>query len=253
MIACLDAGSGVSGDMLLGALVDAGLPLEDLQGAVDALGIEGLRLAAARTVRGGVMATKVDVTYPAQHQHRHLSDIVSLIGASALPEDVKDGSIAVFRRLGAAEAAVHKVDVDEVHFHEVGAADALADVVGSVYGIRRLGVEELLVGPVNVGSGHVICAHGVLPVPAPATAALLEGWSTHAAGVKRELTTPTGAAVVTTHGRQVKTMPQLRVAVSGCGAGGSDPPGWPNVLRLTVGEFAASADTEAGRAGQAAS
>jgi pyridinium-3,5-bisthiocarboxylic acid mononucleotide nickel chelatase len=248
-IACLDAGSGVSGDMLLGALVDAGVPLEDLQGAVDALGIEGLRLAAARTTRCGVMATKVDVTYPVQHEHRHLSDIVSLIGASSLPEDVKTGSIGVFRRLGAAEAAVHKVAVDEVHFHEVGAADALADVVGSVYGIRRLGVEELLVGPVNVGSGYVTCAHGVLPVPAPATAALLKGWSTHAAGAERELTTPTGAAVVTTHGRQVETLPQMRVAISGCGAGGSDPPGWPNVLRLTVGDLDTAAEHRAGRSG----
>ena len=123
-----------------------------------------------------------------------------------------------------------------MHFHEVGAADAIADVVGAVFGLRCLAVDALLVGPVNVGSGHVRCAHGLLPVPAPATAALLREWSTYAAGPRRELTTPTGAALVTTLARQAEALPEMHQKVTGCGAGGSDPRGWPNALRLTVGE-----------------
>jgi len=238
-VAFLDAFSGVSGDLFLGALVDAGIPVEDLQSSVDRLGIEGLRLTATRTSRSGIGATKVDVTYPVQHEHRHLRHIVTIIEPSSLPDAVKSGAIAVFLRLAEVEAAVHGVEVEQVHFHEVGAADAIADIVGSVAGVRRLGVDALLVGSINVGSGQVRCAHGLLPVPAPATLGLLNGWRCHAAGPARELTTPTGAALVTTLGRQVDAMPDLRVDLSGYGAGGSDPPGWSNVLRLIVGEATA--------------
>ncbi len=241
-VACLDAASGVSGDLFLGALVDAGVPLGVLQTAVDTLGVEGLRLTAAAASRDGVRATKVDVTYPPQDEHRHLRHIVSLIEAAALPSPVKEGAIAVFGRLAEVEAAVHGVSVDSVHFHEVGAADAIADVVGSVTGLHHLGAERLLVGSINVGSGEVLCDHGVLAVPAPATRGLLEGWTCHVAGPARELTTPTGAALVTTLGSQVQALPRLHVATSGYGAGGSDPPGWPNVLHLTVGEPAARLD-----------
>jgi uncharacterized protein (TIGR00299 family) protein len=234
-VACLDASSGVSGDLFLGALVDAGVHLEDLQAIVDTLEIDGLRLRAIRTTRSGVEATKVDVEYPPQDDHRHLGEIAARIEESAMPEDVKRGALAVFHRLAEVEAAVHGVGVQEVHFHEVGAADAMADIVGSVAGLRQLGVETLLVGSINVGSGTVRCAHGLLPVPAPATAGLLDGWRCHVAGPARELTTPTGAALVTTLGHQVDELPELRAVASGCGAGGSDPPDWPNVLRLSVG------------------
>lgn len=235
-IAYLDAFSGVSGDLLLGALVDAGIPLETVQSAVDCLGVDGLRLTATKTKRAGIGATKVDVTYPLQHEHRRLHHVVSLIGASSLAEDVKGQAIAVFLRLAEVEAAVHGVQVEEVHFHEVGAADAIADVVGSVAGLHQLSVDALFVGSINVGSGRVQCAHGLLPVPAPATLELLTGWRCHAVGPARELTTPTGAALVTTLGRQVDSQPDMRVDTSGHGAGGSDPIGWPNVLRLIVGE-----------------
>lgn len=238
-VAYLDAFSGISGDLFLGALVDVGVPVEDIQDAVDRLGIDGLRLAATRTRRNGVASTKVDVAYPTQRELRHLCQIVTMIGGSSLPAGVKARAAAVFERLAMAEAAVHGVGIDEVHFHEVGAADALADVVGSVAGLQRLGVEALLVGSINVGSGQVRCAHGVLPVPAPATLELLSGWTCHAAGPCRELTTPTGAALVTTIGLQVEALPAMRVQSSGYGAGGSDYHGWPNVLRLVVGEAAA--------------
>ena len=175
-----------------------------------------------------------------------MHDIVSLIESSSLDDDVKRRALAVFRRLAGVEAAVHGVGVEDVHFHEVGAADAIADVVGSVAGLHLLGIETLLVGSVNVGSGYVQCAHGLLPVPTPATAGLLRGWTCHVAGPSRELTTPTGAALVTTLGLQVDSLPEVRVERSGCGAAGSDPPGWPNVLRLRVGEAASSPELLAG-------
>jgi pyridinium-3,5-bisthiocarboxylic acid mononucleotide nickel chelatase len=235
-VAYLDVSSGVSGDLFLGALADAGVPIESMQAAVDRLGIDGLRLTATRTERAGVPATKVDVTYPPQQEHRRLRHIVSLVEASSLTVDVKKRALAVFLRLAEVEAAVHGVDVEEVHFHEVGAADALADVVGSVAGLQELNTEALLVSSINVGSGHVRCAHGLLAVPAPATRGLLSGWTCHVAGPRRELTTPTGAALVTTLGFQIDAPPELRVDRTGCGAGGSDPAGWPNVLRLVVGE-----------------
>ncbi|HSL95984.1 MAG TPA: LarC family nickel insertion protein [Thermoleophilia bacterium] len=238
-VAYLDPSSGVSGDLLLGALVDVGVPLAVLQAAVDTLGGGGLSLKPATVLRHGVSGTRVDVTYPEQHEHRCLSDIVAMIAASGLPAGVRRQAIAVFTRLAEVEAAVHEVAVDEIHFHEVGAADALADVVGAVTGFDALAVERVLVGPVNVGSGRVTCAHGTLPVPAPATAGLLEGWMCYVAGPRRELTTPTGAAVVTTLGEQVAAMPALRVERAGHGAASCDPPGWANVLRLVVGETAA--------------
>ena len=238
-VAYLDPASGVSGDLLLGALIDVGVPLAALQAAVDTLGVEGLSLNAVSVLRHGVSGTRVDVTYPEQHEHRCLSDIAAMIAASGLPAGVQRRATAVFTRLAEVEAAVHEVAVDEIHFHEVGAADALADVVGAVTGFDALAVERVLVGPVNVGSGRVTCAHGTLPVPAPATAGLLEGWTCYVAGPRLELTTPTGAAVVTTLGEQVADMPALRAERTGHGAAYRDPPGWANVLRLVVGETAA--------------
>jgi uncharacterized protein (DUF111 family) len=216
------------------------VPLAIIQSAVDSLGVDRLRLTAARVSRAGVAATKVDVTYPRQAGHRHLRQIVALIAGSTLDGAIKERAIAVFGRLAEIEAAVHGVDVEHVHFHEVGAADAIADVVGSVAGLHHLGAERLLVGSINVGSGRVRCAHGVLAVPAPATAGLLEGWTCHVAGPARELTTPTGAALVTTLGSQAESLPEMRVTMSGYGAGGTDPRGWPNVLHLSVGEAASS-------------
>lgn len=238
--AYVDTFSGVSGDMLLGALVDVGLPLEELQGALDTLGVQGLRLISTAERRSSIGATRVMVNYPPQHEHRHLKHIVSLIEAGGLAEEVKGRAVDVFLRLAEAEAQIHRIDPQRVHFHEVGAADAIADVVGTVFGFHHLGIEEILVGPVNVGAGLVRCEHGLLPAPAPATLALLAGWVCHSAGPVRELTTPTGAALLTTLGRQVESFPALRVRRVGYGAGGADTPGWPNVLRVVLGESVAT-------------
>jgi uncharacterized protein (TIGR00299 family) protein len=222
--AFIDTFSGVSGDMLLGALVDVGLSLEELQAALDTLGVEGLRLSSTSERRNGIGATRVMVDYPPQHEHRHLKHIVSLIEASSLPEEVKGRAVDVFLRLAEAEAEIHRIDPQRVHFHEVGAADAIADVVGTVFGFHQLGIDE------------VRCEHGLLPVPAPATLALLVGWTCRSAGPKRELTTPTGAALVTTLGQQVESFPALHVQRVGYGAGGADTPDWPNLLRVVLGE-----------------
>jgi hypothetical protein len=243
--AYVDTFSGVSGDMLLGALVDVGLPLEELQGALDTLGVQGLRLSSTAERRNSIGATRVMVDYPAQHEHRHLKHIVSLIEAGSLPEEVKGRAVDVFLRLAEAEAEIHRIDPQRVHFHEVGAADAIADVVGTVFGFHHLGIDEILVGPVNVGAGLVRCEHGLLPVPAPATLALLVGWTCRSAGPRRELTTPTGAALVTTLGQQVESFPTLRVTRVGYGAGGADTPGWPNVLRVVLGEPVATGGQDA--------
>jgi len=243
--AYIDAFSGISGDMLLGALVDAGLSLEELQAALDTLGVEGLRLSSTVERRSGIGATRIMVDYPPQYEHRHLKHIVSLIEASGLPEVVKGRAVDVFLRLAEAEAQIHRIDPQRVHFHEVGAADAIADVVGAVFGFHHLGIDEILVGPVNVGAGLVRCEHGLLPVPAPAALALLVGWTCRSAGPKRELTTPTGAALATTLGRQVEAFPALRVRSVGYGAGGADTPEWPNLLRVILGEPAAIGAQEA--------
>lgn len=234
-LAHLDPDSGVSGDMLLGALLDAGLPLDELQEALDALGLPGLRVTATQELRAGTQATAAHVTAPPQSSQRHLTQILALIEESGLPPAVTSGAARTFTRLAEAEARVHHVPITEVHFHEVGAADALADVVGTVFGLHRLGVDRLTVGPVNVGSGTVRCAHGTLGVPAPATRELLAPWITFSAGPERELTTPTGAALATSLGTQVPCRPPMTVERVGIGAGGADPAGWPNVLRLTLG------------------
>jgi uncharacterized protein (TIGR00299 family) protein len=234
-LAFLDPYSGVSGDMLLGALVDSGLGVDALQQALTSLGVEGLRVTSNVVLRSGIGATKVEVEHPPQHEHRHLGHIVSLIEDSDLAGEVKERAVAVFLRLAEAEAAIHRIDVHQVHFHEAGAADAIADVVGTVFGLEQLGIDELLVGTVNVGAGMVHCAHGLLPVPAPATLSLLQGWDCCSAGPARELTTPTGAALVTTLGRHVPSLPAMTVGRVGYGAGGADPEGWPNLLRVVIG------------------
>lgn len=237
-IAHLDPFSGVSGDMFLGALVDAGMPVGDLSEAIGSLGVPGLVVSADTVRRGGLAATKVTVTYPPQQTHRHLREIVTMIEEGDLPETVKADAISVFYKLGEAEASIHGVGLQKVHFHEVGAADAIADVVGTVWGLDALGAERVTVGSVNVGAGLVKCDHGTLPVPAPATLRLLKEWKVFCAGPRRELTTPTGAALVTVLGDQVEGVPPMTVERDGYGAGGSDPKGWSNVLRLTVGAAA---------------
>jgi len=301
-IAYLECFSGISGDMFLGALVDAGVPPRLLEETVAALDV-GARLAISRVVRSGISATKVDVsvgdekdlpreeywaqkdvTHPERpskgpsppksqpphdhdeahhhehdhehhhdhehpsahdvsqagapsHQHRRgLPEIREIIGKAAINNNAKKTAIAVFEALGAAEAKIHNVPVEQVHFHEVGAVDAMVDIVCAAVGAESLGVDEIICSPLNVGGGSVECAHGSFPVPAPATVELLKGAPVYSSGVQAELVTPTGAAIVKTLARRFSSFPEIKIERSGYGAGSREFPGLPNVARLTIGE-----------------
>lgn len=231
----LDAFSGVSGDMLVGALADAGADQGRLAAALDSLGT-GAAVSFERVTRRGIAATKFHVAGVEQKKHRHLSAILKMIEGAALSSRAKQNAAAVFQKLGEAEAAVHRMPVEKVHFHEVGAADSIADIVGTCVGFDLLGVDEIVCAPVNVGSGTVETEHGLLPVPAPATAALLAGKPVYARGPAVELTTPTGAAVVATLAAGFGALPAMKLAAIGYGAGTKDFPDQPNVLRVLVGE-----------------
>lgn len=235
----VDASSGASGDMLLGALVGAGVPLTVLQEAVDAVAPEPVALRVEEVRRGGLAATRVHVDAAESHHHRTWRDLRPLLDGTPL---------AVFERLAVAEAAVHGTTPDEVHFHEVGALDAIADVVGVCAGFAHLGATSVTVSPVAVGSGTVETAHGTLPVPPPAVAELLRGVPTFAGPVAMtgpmELCTPTGAALLTTLASGWGPQPAMTVERIGVGAGGRDPQGHANVLRLFTG--AATAATAGG-------
>ena len=272
-IGYLECFSGISGDMLLGALVDAGVPFACLEETAAALNV-GARLEMRKVSRGGLAATKVDVIAPDQpareaehshgshvdeshshpgksHEHSHshedshahthaahrsLSAILEIIRSAPLTESVKQRSIRAFELLGEVEAAIHSVPVEEVHFHEVGAVDTIVDIVCAAAGAEALGVQCWLASPLNVGSGTVVCQHGTLPVPAPATLALLGNAPVYAAGPAMERVTPTGAAVLRMLDVRYAPLPAVRILQTGYGAGGRETPGQPNLLRLLVGE-----------------
>src|SRR3989442_4323409 len=237
-----DCPSGASGDMILGALVDVGVSLEALQAELATLGLPGWRLSAREVRRGAFRATKVDVHLEgAQHEHRHLGDIVRILEASGLAPAVVSGAVRVFRRLAEAEARVHGTSVDEVHFHEVGAVDAIVDVTGAVAGLRLLGAEAVHVSALPIGGGFVETAHGRMPIPGPGTAELLRNFPVVDTGVQAELVTPTGAAILTTLAASAGRMPAMTVETVGYGAGTMDLPGTPNVLRCFLGQTADSA------------
>ncbi len=237
----IDAFSGVSGDMLVGALADAGAKADELCAAIERLGV-GAAPRFGRTQRGGIGAARFQVEVAARQHHRHLGDILGLIEASALSARVKRKATEVFRRLAEVEAAIHQVPVERVHFHEVGAVDSIADVVGACLAFELLGVEEIHCSPLNLGRGSVEVEHGVLPVPAPATAALLAGKPVYAEGPEVELTTPTGAALVVTLARSFGPMPAMTLQSVGYGAGSRDFPGRPNLLRVFLGEDSRAAE-----------
>jgi pyridinium-3,5-bisthiocarboxylic acid mononucleotide nickel chelatase len=283
-IAYFDCASGASGDMVLGALVDLGLPLDRLRAELAKLRLPGYRLEARKVERAGIQATKVEVVLDDQigkadggkngqaavevhgvagehdhdhdhahdhdhdhdhahdhdqshdaHPHRGLREILRMIETSGLDAGVKERSSVLFRRLGEAEASVHGIDVEKVTFHEVGAVDSIVDVVGAVIGLGWLDVDRFLASPLNVGSGTVKIAHGVYPVPPPATLQLVSGVPVYGKG-RGELLTPTGALLVTAHATGYGPLPSLRPEGVGYGAGTKDTPGRPNVLRLIVGE-----------------
>ncbi|HEY7337669.1 MAG TPA: nickel pincer cofactor biosynthesis protein LarC [Bryobacteraceae bacterium] len=235
-ICYLDAFSGISGDMTVGALLDAGASADAVFNALRSVET-GASYEAEKTVRGGVAATKFRVRIEgAPRQHRHLSHILKMIDAAPISARAKSHAAAVFNRLGQAEAQVHGVPIEKVHFHEVGAADSIADIVGACIALDLLGVEEVHVSAINVGGGTVQTEHGMLPVPAPATAALLAGKPVYARGPDVELTTPTGAALAATLGASFGPLPPMRISAIGYGAGDRDFPQQPNVLRALIGE-----------------
>jgi hypothetical protein len=291
-IAYLECFSGISGDMFLGALVDAGVPVKLLGDAVSALNI-GASLEVARVNRSGITATKVDVLVdgkadsvrennsenhrhahekdyshdrtskspeiatlpstragapaphepvphqPVPHEHSHgrgLKEIKEIIGRAGIAESAKRTAIAMFEALGAAEAKIHDVDIEKIHFHEVGAVDAMVDIVCAAVGVEVLGVGEIICSPLNVGGGTVECAHGTIPVPAPATVELLKGAPVFSSGIQAELVTPTGAAIVKTLVARFAAFPEMRIEKTGYGAGSQNFAHHANVLRLTVGE-----------------
>jgi len=297
-IAYLDCFSGMSGDMFLGALIDAGVFPKILEDMVAGLNV-GARLGIAKVTRSGITATKVDVlmngekelpreeflanheshghshahehghdhshedsqahahpaadstslraavSAPHEHEHGHshgrgLTEIREIIGRAAISARAKETAIAIFTALGTAEAKIHNIDIEAVHFHEVGAVDAMVDIVGAAVGAEALGVDEIVCSPLNVGGGTVKCAHGVLPVPAPATVELLQGAPVYSSGIQMELLTPTGAAIVKTLAARFGSFPEMTIEKSGYGAGTRDLPGHPNVVRITIGESAST-------------
>ena len=288
-IAYLDCFSGMSGDMFLGALVDAGVPARLLEETVAALNV-GARLEISRVQRSGISATKVDVyvggekelprevyweqkghdhardhSHPRSHDHEHvqlrehnysqeikepspaapthqhehgrgLKEIREIIRKANIAESAKQTAIAIFETLGVAEAKIHNTDVEKIHFHEVGAVDAMVDIVCAAVGSEALAVDEFVCSPLNVGGGTVKCAHGTFPVPAPATVELLKGAPVYSSGIQVELVTPTGAAIVKTLCERFSSFPEMKIDKTGYGAGSRDFPGHANVVRITIGE-----------------
>ena len=288
-----DCFSGASGDMVLGALLDLGLPLDGLRAALGSLAIDYGQIAGDRVLRAGVSATRfratadeaersvqahdhthshahshagVDNHEPAQvhthsdththdhraprahehghHPHHSLAEIRGFIERSALSRQGKERANDLFHRLAEAEAAIHEMPLERVHLHEVGALDSIIDIVGAVYGMEWLGADDIVASPLNVGSGTVECAHGVFPVPAPATARLLRGVPVYAGSVAHELVTPTGALLITEYARRFGELPAMRLDAIGYGAGARDVKRHPNVLRMLVGEATGGREAE---------
>ena len=228
--------------MILGALVDVGLPLAELARGLKAMKLDGYRLRAGKVRRGGMPATKVEVAIRSGFRAPlPVPRIQRIIASSRLPDRVKERSLEVFQRLVQAEAQAHRMAVSRVHFHEVGVVDSLVDVVGGVLGCHLLGADSITASPVNLGAGTIDCAHGTLPVPGPAVAALAKGLPVHSAGPSRELSTPTGLAVLSVLADDFGPLPLMRPTAIGYGAGTADPDGWTNALRVFVGEPVPSA------------
>ena len=249
-----DCFAGAAGDMILGALLDAGLPFDELKRALGSLAVEGWDVSVDRVVKTGVTATKfrvherVPVTGPGlpapgsplpaagPHHHHHLKHIFEAIERSALSDAGKQRAIAMFRRLGEAEAAIHGTTLEKVHLHEVGALDSIIDIVGAVFALEWFNADRIVVSPMNVGGGMVNSAHGVFPVPAPATLALLKGAPVYSSGIQSELLTPTGALILTEYASEFGPVPPMKIDRVGYGAGDRELTETPNVVRVLVGE-----------------
>ncbi|MGA2810133.1 MAG: nickel pincer cofactor biosynthesis protein LarC [Candidatus Acidiferrum sp.] len=237
-LAYFDCFRGISGDMTLGALLDAGCPVEYLRSELQSLDVPGWTLSAEKVWKNGMAATHVKVHSEDQQKHRSLTTILQILNNSKIAPQVRERATAIFEKLGRAESYVHDAPLEQIHFHEVGAVDAIVDIVGACLGFDALGIAKFASSPLNVGGGTAKMAHGVLPVPAPATARLLEGKPTYSSGVQKELVTPTGAAIVATVCDSFGPQPPMTVSAIGYGAGTIDLEHQPNVLRIMIGEAA---------------
>ncbi len=243
-IAYFDCFSGASGDMILGALIDAGLNPRRLREALTKLRIPTVRIRVRKVLKKGISGTQVLVEGRNEKRfHRNLNEVLQIIKRSRVEKEVRERSEEIFRRIASVEGKIHQIPTEEVHFHELGGLDSIVDIVGAVWGIRELGIEKIHVSRVNVGAGFVKCEHGILPVPAPAALSLMEGKPIYSSGVERELLTPTGAALLATLGSEFGAMPRLHVERVGYGAGRDDLP-HPNLLRLIVGTSESTSEKE---------
>jgi len=234
-----DCFSGISGDMILGALVNIGVDLKKIQKGLRTLNLKGCKLNSRQVKRNGFIGTKVNVvlnqTSQKSHHARSFNDIKSLIEKSDLPKIVKSNSIAIFRRIGKVEAKVHGTTINRIHFHEVGSIDSIIDIVGGSLAMDLLDADLIVSSPINTGEGIVKCDHGILPVPAPATLELLKGIPCYSSGVKKELTTPTGAAFIEHFAEKFGSLPNMEMLSTGYGAGTHEIKNIPNLLRVVLG------------------
>lgn len=245
IVAYADAFSGISGDMFLGALLDAGLPEETLQKELAGLALHGFQLQISKTAQSGLAATKITITTNHDHHHRTFRTIKELLGKSTLHPAVKEKSLAIFSALAQAEAQVHGCPPDEVHFHEVGAVDAIIDIVGAAIGLHYFGIEQLIASPLPLSRGWVECAHGRLPLPAPAVCELVKGMPVYGTDLPQELVTPTGAAILKTCCRSFGPFPPMAIDKVGYGAGSHKLADQrPNLLRLIIGTAAQVEETQ---------
>jgi pyridinium-3,5-bisthiocarboxylic acid mononucleotide nickel chelatase len=238
--AYFDCYSGISGDMILGALVDLGVDIKDIRKALKRIDLKRYELQAKKVQRNGLACTQITVAIEKskpQHSHRCFTNIKKLIGQSSLPAKVKNNSIEIFKRIAKVEAKIHNTTIEKIHFHEVGGIDSIVDIVGGVWAIESLKLDKVYSSALNVGEGVVDCAHGRLPVPAPATLKLLKGIPIFSTGVKTELTTPTGAAMIGFYADKFQSIPEMTITGDGYGAGSRIIPSIPNLLRVMVGEM----------------
>jgi uncharacterized protein (TIGR00299 family) protein len=236
-VLCYDCFSGISGDMNLGAMIDLGIDILYLRSELGKLNLNGWELVAEKAQRHGITGTIVTVRQTVhEHAHRHLSDIEKIISGSSLPEVVKQLSMKIFKKIATAEAAVHGIDIEEVHFHEVGAIDSIIDIAGAAICFNALNVGAVYVSEVELGDGFVNCDHGKLPVPAPATAEIIKGIPVRTGGVDFEATTPTGAAILSVLGTEFGSVSHVKIEKTGYGVGHKDHPAIPNLLRVHLGE-----------------
>ncbi|MEK7846103.1 MAG: nickel pincer cofactor biosynthesis protein LarC [Nitrospinota bacterium] len=237
-IAYFDCFSGISGDMVLGAMLDAGVDIESVKRELMKLNLDGYEIRVSKVDRNGLAGTKVDVVVD-KEKHIHSAnygDIKKIIEKSGLSERIKNDSIRIFKRIAEAEAKIHNTPIDNIHFHEVGAVDSIIDVVGAAVCIDLLAIDEIISSPVNTGSGTVKTEHGLLPVPAPAAAEMLRGFPFYSSDIKFELATPTGVGIITTMAKEFNLMPLMKTTAIGYGAGSSNFLNLPNILRIVIGE-----------------